>query len=215
MLEPHTGNFLLQKSCQIHSIPKEFLSWQAVLIASHSCVPCSNHRYSSKLPLPERPLIQRLGTLVTALDVFFCEETNGVYVCPSTALAQLVVPRVYWASRLGQGTRCLLPDWGSIQESAQLWLRDGLFYVGVMDEDSGANGWPFHNTGPAICKAFMKERLLLDFNSVLSVHSNILSNCVTRLRDTATGKSIKRFAIVLFFPWAALTRKDHVPGTVP
>lgn len=57
---------------------------------------------------------------------------------------------------------------------------------------------------------------MFDFNSALSVCSNILSNCVTGLRDTARGKGVKRCTIVLFlFPGAALTRKDHVPGTVP
>jgi len=56
---------------------------------------------------------------------------------------------------------------------------------------------------------------MLDFNSALSVCSNILSNCVTGLRDTARGKCVKRFTIVLSFPGAVLTRKDHVPGTVP
>lgn len=68
-----------------------------------------------------------------------------------------------------------------------------------MDEDSRADSWPFHNVDLAICKAFTEKGLMLDFNSALSVSSNILSNCVTGLGDTARRKGIKRFTIVSLF----------------
>lgn len=156
MLKARKDSFLLQKFCQIHYLSKEFLSWQVSFIASRSSAPCPNHWYSSKLSLPERLIIQRLGIPIAASDIFFCKETDWVYVCPSPALAQLGSPGVCWAAGSGQRTSSLVPDWGSIQQFARLRLWDGLFYVDVMDEDSGANGWPFHNTDPVICKAFVE-----------------------------------------------------------